>query len=351
MRMDRPRHIAVVGAGIAGLSCASALQHAGVQVTVFEAAATLAGRMATRRADDWQCDHGAQYFTARSATFRAEVARWQLAGVAALWTPRLCLLAADGSAHAPAGAIERFVGMPRMSAPAKWLASGLPLQLQTCITGLQRSADGWQLQTRELGLLDQVYDAVVLAIPAPQALPLLQAHCAHLASLAAGVTMQPCWAVMARHAQPLPLPFDAAFVNHGPLRWIARNNSKPGRSGQESWLLHAQPDWSAAHLDMPAEQVAQALLHAFARLGAPAPQAWSAHCWQHAAPAGKDALFAWHGRARLGLCGDWLQGGTVEGAWLSGRALAAHLLLAAEAAALVAGLADDAPAAVLPVPV
>ncbi len=28
------------------------------------------------------------------------------------------------------------------------------------------------------------------------------------------------------------LSFDAAFVNQGPLRWIARNSSKPGRSGE-----------------------------------------------------------------------------------------------------------------------
>jgi predicted NAD/FAD-dependent oxidoreductase len=38
--------------------------------------------MSTRRGDGWQCDHGAQYFTARDPGFRAEVARWQAAGVA-----------------------------------------------------------------------------------------------------------------------------------------------------------------------------------------------------------------------------------------------------------------------------
>jgi predicted NAD/FAD-dependent oxidoreductase len=45
--------------------------------------------MSTRRGDDWQCDHGAQYFTARDPDFRAEVARWQALGVAAVWQPRL----------------------------------------------------------------------------------------------------------------------------------------------------------------------------------------------------------------------------------------------------------------------
>ena len=47
-----------------------------------------------------------------------------------------------------------------------------------------------------------------------------------------------------------------------------------------------------------------------------------------AAPAG--AVSGDHERrrlaARLGLCGDWLHGGKVQGAWLSGQQVAHHLL-------------------------
>ena len=53
-------HIAVVGAGIAGLACATTLQQAGVQVSVFDKSRGAGGRMSTRRTDSWQCDHGAQ---------------------------------------------------------------------------------------------------------------------------------------------------------------------------------------------------------------------------------------------------------------------------------------------------
>jgi predicted NAD/FAD-dependent oxidoreductase len=78
-------HIAVIGAGIAGTACASALQRAGYQVSLFDKSRGPGGRMSTRRGEDWQCDHGAQYFTARAPAFRAEVARWEAAGVAAQW--------------------------------------------------------------------------------------------------------------------------------------------------------------------------------------------------------------------------------------------------------------------------
>ena len=41
--------------------------------------------------------------------------------------------------------------------------------------------------------------------------------------------------------------------------------------------------------------------------------------------AGKDSA-VWLPAVRVGLCGDWLQGGRVEDAWLSGRALAMSVM-------------------------
>jgi hypothetical protein len=77
--------------------------------------------MSTRRSGDWQCDHGAQYFTARDPSFRAEVGRWELAGLAARWTPRLQVLGGALPRH-PDPSVQRFVGTPTMGSPARFLA-------------------------------------------------------------------------------------------------------------------------------------------------------------------------------------------------------------------------------------
>ena len=61
--------VAIIGAGIAGLSCASALQQAGIRVRVFEKSRGVGGRMSTRRGEGWECDHGAQYFTVSDDLF------------------------------------------------------------------------------------------------------------------------------------------------------------------------------------------------------------------------------------------------------------------------------------------
>ena len=116
-------------------------------------------------------------------------------------------------------------------------------------------------------------------------------------------------------------------MNSGPLRWIARDSSKPGRPVGETWLLHATAEWSEAHIEATPKVVADTLLRAFAELGAPPPEAWTAHRWRYADTAPPlDACHVWDVDRRIGLCGDWLNGGKVEGAWLSGRSLAQDVL-------------------------
>lgn len=329
--------IAIIGAGLAGLSCAHRLLAAGHTVHVLDKSRGPAGRMSTRRAEDdagpWQCDHGAQYFTARDPAFRAEVARWEAAGVAARWDARLASF--DGHAWTtPQTPLDRFVGTPRMTAPAGWLADTLgpagELQLQTTVQKIERTDGGWCLTSAEHGRHATTYSAVALAVPAPQAAPLTAALAPEAAAVARSAQMRGSWAVMLRFAAPVPMGWDGAFINAGPLRWVARDSSKPGRQGQETWLLHASPEWSEAHIEDDAEAVTRTLVDAFAALGGPAPLAATAHRWRYADTEPPLELGCWwNGTARLGLCGDWLHGGKVEGAWRSGQALASRMLAAA----------------------
>ena len=328
--MNFSSRIAIIGAGMAGLSCAGALQEAGYQVTLFEKSRGPSGRMSTRSSASWQCDHGAQYFTARSPEFRAEVSRWEAAGVAAIWSPRLQVLAGE-HAHQRDAEILRFVGLPKMTAPGRWLAAPLTIEPGHSVKQIRRSAEGWQLETVEAGWLATQFDSVLLAVPAPQAAPLLAPVAPEMAALASGARMRGCWALMLQFAAPLALPFDAAFVNQGRLRWIARDNSKPGRQGPETWLLHATAEWSEARLEDNAKDVEAELVDAFRQactpIDIPLPQDSSAHRWRYADsfPALTQGC-AWEKALGLGMCGDWLNGGKVEGAWLSGRQLAARLM-------------------------
>ena len=96
----------------------------------------------------------------------------------------------------------------------------------------------------------------------------------------------------------------------------------------ETWLLHASPEWSEAHIEDSADTATATLLAAFAALGGPAAHLVQApaHRWRYAdtEPALTQGHW-WDATACVGMCGDWLNGGKVEGAWLSGQSLAHQL--------------------------
>ena len=82
----------VIGAGMAGVTCARALSTAGQEVRLLDKGRGIGGRMATRRiTTGWgelHFDHGAQYFTARNSSFESllielngSVAPWDIGAI------------------------------------------------------------------------------------------------------------------------------------------------------------------------------------------------------------------------------------------------------------------------------
>ncbi|GFR41439.1 hypothetical protein Agub_g2126, partial [Astrephomene gubernaculifera] len=101
------------------------------------------------------------------------------------------------------------------------------------------------------------------------------------------------------------LPFDGALLSlpaaapgqppqYGPISWIARDSSKPGRpavagGAGEAWVVQAGPQWSNARRGADAARVARELLEEFGRL-VQVPLTYAdvlhaeAHCWRDAYP-------------------------------------------------------------------
>lgn len=314
--MDDTADILIIGGGIAGLSAATALADTGARTIVLDKGRGPGGRMAARRVEiggePIGFDHGAQYFTARDPAFREAVGGWEAAGVAARW---------------PAAGTEAWVGTPGMNAPIRAMAEALDVRWNTRAERLVRSGALWRVEAGE-----QVFTAatVLVAVPAEQAAVLLADTAPEMAIRAAGVTSAPCWAVMAGFDARLDLAADTFRSDSGPVSWAARNSAKPGRAGVETWVIHASPQRSRELIDLPKEEVAHILLaDFFAAIGTASatPLHLDAHRWLYAQPEarkGGGALF--DPRLQIGIAGDWLHSPRVEGAWLSGRALAEAVL-------------------------
>lgn len=321
--------VAVVGAGLAGLACAGRLRESGHAVTVFEKSRGPGGRASTRHEGPLDFDHGAQYFTVRDPEFRRIVDGWHTLGVAVRWRGRVSVLG-DGGGGAAGAEVERWVGVPGMSALGRQLAGELAVWYGTRVAELAREGDVWRLAGDD-GVELGRYQAVVLSAPPAQTAVLLERAAPMMAARVAGMRMAPCWAVMAAFEESLGLPFCGAFVVGGsPLAWIACNSSKPGRSSEiETWVLHAGPEWSAHHLDDVPEAVEAELLRAGAELlgrGLERPVHLRAHRWRYALPlAALEERCLVDETGSIVACGDWCGGPRIEGAVLSGLAAASAL--------------------------
>lgn len=303
--------VAIVGAGIAGLSCAEALSGLGHDVALFDKGRGAGGRMSTRRVQlgtqMLRFDHGAQYFTVRDPAFADRVARWERDGIVARW---------------PVAGDDAWVGMPGMNAPVKAMADVHRVTWGMRIDALERHGHAWQLSSPvEAGS----FDSVVVAIPAEQAGPLLAPFQPEFAEAAAVARSAPCWTAMIAFAEPIRT--ELRIVRHsGAIGWAARDGSKPGRGDAETWVVQATPQWSAANLERSPEEVAPELLLALGsalQIPLPHPTYLAAHRWRFARSTGDPGPGAlWDDTIGLGACGDWLLAPRVEAAWLSGHRLA-----------------------------
>jgi len=323
----RPLRIAVLGAGMSGINCARRLADAGHQISVFEKSRGVGGRMATRRLDSGiTLDHGAQYFTARDERFVAQVSNWVNAGHAELWLGKVGVFEANSLRPTMSETTLRWVGKPTMNAPCRALSEGLEIHRECRVTKVERVAGVLKVQSED-GRDFGAFDGVAVSAPADQAAAIL-ADFPKVVTTLSRIRYAPCLAMMIVPKKRIDFPFDGCFVNGHPISWICRNSSKPGREGQESWVVHASPTWSLEHFDGDPAAWREVLLENLRGiLHDPLDGVMvETHRWKYAQPLeGSPRLCIWESELGVGVCGDAFGDSRVEGAFLIGWALAAAI--------------------------
>jgi renalase len=321
------RSIAVIGSGVAGLTSALLLQEQGQRVTVFEKSRGPGGRLAAKRVDGGSADVGAQYFTIRNPGFYQFLDANAGSDAYAPWKGRFGYQKAPGQWE-PFPDETRYVGVPRMTAITRALSEKVDLVAQTRIARLESTEnEAWVLVSTENERFGP-FDAVIITAPPAQARDLLSDS--QLAELAAELDqpvrhVQPCWAVAAHFALSPFDKYDGMRVHSDLLSWVGNNSSKPGRDDAgQWWVLHATSDWSRANVDSPADQVASDMIREFQSVtgSRQEPDNLVTHRWLYAKSSDTDTPgHRWFADQRIGLAGDWLSGGRVEGAFNSASGL------------------------------
>ncbi|OOV87199.1 NAD(P)/FAD-dependent oxidoreductase [Oceanospirillum linum] len=328
--------IAIIGAGLAGCTLARQLANAGCCVDIFEKSRGTGGRLASSRVGEETVDLGASWLkwearpSAHNLPFKDWLSGLESEGLLHLWQPMT-----QNFQRVAQPERKRYVGSNRLSALTRSLIDHKNIRLHSGVrvesVDPQISVKGNSLLLtdtahRTLGVFDQV----VVATPAPQAVPLLKAEPA-LQALAQKVQPDACWTLVPGFEAPLSTPIELFEGDHPILRRVVRDSRKPGRHpAEDTWVIQARADWSLQMVDDEKEHVQKDLEHAFHQLMQSQPVADSARChrWLYSTctSLNLDSGFLHDSQTGLSVCGDWLAGFGFEASWQSAMALS-HALL------------------------
>lgn len=318
-----PKNIAIIGAGLSGLTAAHALKNV-ANVALFDKSRGVGGRMSTRYAGEYEFDHGAQFFTARDPRFQASVLSAVEQGLVAPWQGRA--LYQKGTERVADTGGDRFVAVPRMNSWAKAMAEGLDISLGARVSHLSKANGQWTLNFED-GQSEGGFDHVISAVPSVQAIDLLPDSFSGMEQIKA-TKMDACFALMIGFDGAHDFGWDSLRVNDGVNAWLAVNSDKPERNKALTTLMvHSAPDWSNTHADADRDWV-QAEMESSASdvcgLDVSKAPHRVLHRWLYSSVSAspqKNALY--DSALNIAACGDWCSGGRVEGAYLSGLAAAA----------------------------
>jgi renalase len=320
----------VVGAGISGLIAAHQLSAAGWRVVVMDEGSEVGGRMATRRIGNGTFDHGAQFFTVRSERFERLVVRWLEAGVIEEWTRGF----ADAEGRHKDDGHPRYRGLEGMNTVARYLARDLDVRIGERVVAANVGDGSWVV--RAGSGKQETAAALLLAAPVPRSLTLIDSGDFELPDQTRGelesISYAPCLALLALLNGPTGVPEPGGMqIKDEPLDWIGDNQRK-GISEAPAITVHAGPEWSREHFEADEAEITASLLSFTEEwLGAdliPKVVKTSIARWSYSwvtklypepylvAPEDPPLFFA----------GDAFGGAKVEGAALSGLAVADHLL-------------------------
>ena len=189
---------------------------------------------------------------------------------------------------------------------------------------IERGEKGWKIWFEDETSVGP-FAAVAVAVPAPEA-RLLLGRLDDLIDPLGKVRMSPCWALMVRLDERV-LPDQDVFSDMSQIiRWVSRNNSKPGRGRTgEHIVVHAGQDWTRQTEDAEPEAVAEELWAEVSHvLSLPPirPVQMVAHLWRYSLV--DNALgetFLYSREHMVGVAGDWCRGRLAEHAFESGTML------------------------------
>lgn len=320
--MTHKAKVAIIGAGISGLTIAERLKSK-FDVTVFEKARGVGGRMSTRRDEDFFFDHGTQCFTARTEEFSSYVNSMVHKGLLAEWHGQVINLNASSDNLNREWAERHYVATPNMNSLCKHLAENLNVVIGVEIIKISKDKGKYLLFSNQ-DILGE-FDILILTCPPEQALKLAGEYLSEDAKIR-NSKLQACFATMIGFDIDIKVPYIAAKVHNSPLKWISVNSSKPMRDKTKTtFVLHSKNNWAEKNIDLNIEEIQSILIREFEKITSISTSSAnyiSTHRWRYSIVEKtlKSGPYINH-KSGLYASSDWCYTSRIEEVWIAANQL------------------------------
>ena len=325
--------IAIVGAGLSGLTIANVIGEY-AEVTVFEKARGVGGRMSTRYAGEFFFDTGTQFFTARNKHFHQFLATHFSSGLVQEWQGKVVTLEKGKNKTDRIWFEPHYVATPGMNNLCKKMAENIKIIVNCEIAPLiEKSKKGWELFDKngnELGC----YNWVISTAPPAQTANLFDKFLPENSYLKQSKFLA-CYSLMFGFQRKWEHSWIAANILNSPLEWIAVNSSKPGRNHDLTTLVvHSSNTWAQAHLEDDLQKTESCLrneLQQILKFDISNPEYFSLHRWRYALAQkptdDKIKIKPYFDEVlQLASVGDWCSRSRIEDTWINSNDLALKIV-------------------------
>lgn len=338
--------IGIIGAGISGLTAGRLLAKAGHEVTVFEKSRGYGGRLATRYTGEkleQRIDHGTPYFEVATPEFKEFITELTENNLVKPWGNKFKFYDGEKLLNENPNNDDYpvFTSVYGMNTIGKHLARWVDVKENTKVGGLTYFGDNrsrkrpWIINLTSSETFGA--DAVILALPAPQAYGILSTTVDETNTLKIirqidDVHYRPSYSLIVGY-NGIDIPdWEAITCKSDVLDTISNEGLKRNGEQGTAFVLKANEQFTRTHSNRNSDNavIIKSMISEFANIvggWASSPQSHQLHLWKFSqAKSSLDLPYfeLEDEKSPLALVGDYYEGRTVGHAYSSGVKLANH---------------------------
>ena len=316
------QNVAVIGAGITGITLANLLQKK-VNLTVFEKSRGVGGRMATRRAEPYQFNHGTQYFKIENKEFKDFLQPLILNKIIKpLEANQIEILNKEVIKRTKIYNKQYFTAESKMNSVVKYLINNnLSIKLLCKIEKIIKENDKWFLiDSGQVSF--GPYDWLIITIPPNQAKEILYNNFKFL-DIIKKIKMRSCYSLMLGFDKFGEFDFDTALFLDEEVQWLSIRKIILENKEYYNLLINSSYNFAEQNINGSKDKISDHLIKQVSDILKCKLNNYehkALHFWKYAMSEKNNNLGSLLDEDfKIIVCGDWCMNGKVEGGFLSAK--------------------------------